>query len=33
MGTLLEGQCKFMIISRTVFLTMRNIPDKLCSEI
>ena len=32
MGTLFEGLYTFMIISRTILLTMRNVPNKLCSE-
>jgi len=32
MGTLHEDQYTFMIISRSVFLRMRNISDKSCSK-
>jgi len=32
MGILLKDQYKFMIISRILLLTMRNVPNKMCSE-
>ena len=31
-GTLHEDQCTFLIISRSVLLTMRNVSDKSCRE-
>jgi hypothetical protein len=33
MGTLLEGQYKFMIISRTVIITMINVADKFVVKV
>ena len=32
MGTLNEDPCKFMIISHTILLRMRNVSDKSCRE-
>ena len=31
-GTLDEDQCTFLIISRSVFLRMKNVADKSCRE-